>query len=254
MLSLLRSPRRRRQLAWSGGLLAAVAAVAVSVAVMPGGKSRPPDRLRPGLTYALADPPQRPIRLTAAMRRDINATLSRFIPAAVDRRDPTTGWHLAGPGLRAGTTRRGWLEGDLPMDRYPFRGDLPGDWRPHSTYRSRVSFDLLLHAREGAKVGSTAFGVEMVRRGRRWLVDYWAPVAIMEAPGERPYVMGAVDYAAGGGTAKNTYEAADQERAKLGAAWLVVPGIVVASGLLLGLALALLAVVRNRRAAARPLY
>jgi hypothetical protein len=109
------------------------------------------------------------------MRRGIDETLARFIPAAVLRQDPALAWQLAGPGLRAGSTRRDWLTGQMPVYRFPWNGhrrDLVG-WKPAFSYRNRVGFDLVLGARPRSRAGAMAVSVDLVRRGSRWLVDYW---------------------------------------------------------------------------------
>jgi hypothetical protein len=109
------------------------------------------------------------------MRRGIGATMARFVPAAVTRQDPALAWELAGPGLRAGSTRRGWLRGQMPVYRFPWDGDrreLLG-WTPVFTYRNRVGFDIALSARKGTRASVMEVSVDVVRRGSTWLVNYW---------------------------------------------------------------------------------
>jgi hypothetical protein len=109
------------------------------------------------------------------MRRGIDATMTRFVPAAVTRQDPALAWELAGPGLRAGSTRRGWLRGQMPVYRFPWDGDrreLLG-WTPVFTYRNRVGFDIALSARKGTRASVMEVSVDVVRRGSTWLVNYW---------------------------------------------------------------------------------
>jgi hypothetical protein len=108
------------------------------------------------------------------MRRGIDATMARFVPAAVTGKDPALAWELAGPGLRAGTTRRDWLKGEMPVYRFPWdgdRGELLG-WTPQFTYRNRVAFDIALGARKGTHTVMEV-SVDVVRRGSTWLVNYW---------------------------------------------------------------------------------
>jgi hypothetical protein len=175
--ALLASPRRRRRLAWlSAGALVA-AATALGIILLPGSPKPVPEHLRPG---ARVDN-QTEVRLTPKMRRGIDKTLVRFVRAAVTGNDPALAWALAGPGLRAGTTRRGWLQGGMPVYRFPWSGDrreLEG-WKPVFTYRNRVGLDLVLGARRESKTGTMAVSVDVVRRGATWLVDYWNVTAIM---------------------------------------------------------------------------
>ncbi len=248
-MTLLSSPRRRGRAAWLGAALFAVATVSAVIAVLPGSPKPAPERLRPG---GVAAQPKE-VRLTSAMRRGITATLQRFLPAAVSRRDPALAWELAGPGLRAGTTRAEWLRGDLPVYPYAYdtRKRLDG-WVPMYTYSGRVGFDLLLHPGR-PDTGALVVAVEMVRRERRWAVQYWNTTAMLSPPkAKRQYVMGAPDYAAGGSTAKGYYEGKVSGEAALQPAWLLVPIGMLGSGLVALVGRALVARRRDRRAGAAP--
>jgi hypothetical protein len=224
---LLASPRRRRRLAWFSIGAGIVAATAVGVALLPGSPKPVPEHLRPG--PVIVD--ETPVRLTASMRLGIDRTLARFVPAAVTRKDPALAWQLAGPELRAGTTRRDWMRGNMPVYKYPWRGDVKGlkGWAPFFTFRNRVGFDLLLHPTKKSLKGPMAVSVDLVRRGPHWLVNYWNVTAIMTGPKERAYVTGVPDYGPGGVTAKGFYEAPRHDQSKLGAGWLLLPVGVVAA-------------------------
>ena len=212
---------------------------------MPGGRERPPERLR-------AAPPgsqpvdEREVTLTRATRRSIDATLARYLPAAVGRRDPALAWSLSGPALRAAVPRSRWLGGDLPVYPYPFRVERRYEWRPAFTYRDRVGFDLLLQPKRGVDRGAIAVAVDMVRRGDRWLVDSWYPTAVFSSPTEKPWVTGAPDFAAGGYTG-DQYEAGKFERQRLDALWLLLPAVVLGAGVLAACSWWTLMVVRRRR-------
>ena len=238
------SARRRRRLAWLAGVAVVLGAAAATIALAPTGTPAPPDRLR-------AMPPEareRTVKLTPAMRRGINATLDRFVPAAVGRRDPEAAWRLAGPGLRAGSTRRDWQRGELPVQPFPVAGSRFHGWRALFSTRDRVALDLLLHPRRDARVGPIAVSADLVRDGERWLVDAFYTTAVFNAPDERPWVAGQPDYGAGGATAESTYERPKFAESRLDAAWFLVPLTVLASGVVAGLAYLLAVVRRNRRA------
>jgi hypothetical protein len=221
--NLLSSPRRRRRLGWGFVTTVVVTGVAAGVVLMPRGEGRPPEVLRPGPVQKV----EREVPLTRATRSAIDATIARFVPAAMGRKDPALAWTLSGPGLRAGTTRSEWLRGSSPVFPYPFRDPDPPGWKPLYTYRNRVGFDLLFHPRKGAKLGAIAVKVEMVRRGGSWLVDTWYPAAVWAAPDERPWVAGPADYAAGGYTS-DWYDHKPVTEGRLDARWLLVPAGLVA--------------------------
>lgn len=238
------SPRRRRRLAWLAGIAIAAGVAALTVALAPTGTPEPPDRLR-AATTAAEEPT---IAVTPAMRRGIDATLDRFVPAAVARRDPLAAWRLAGPGLRGATTRAEWERGELPVQPFPVRDATFHGWRALVATRNRVALDLLLHPREEAKVGPIAVSVDLVRSGRRWLVDSFYTTAVFNAPDERPWVAGQVDYGAEGTTAKATYERPKFSEGRLQAGWFLLPLGLIVSALVAGLAYLVVAHRRTRRA------
>jgi hypothetical protein len=241
---VLSSPRRRRRLAWLGGIALALAVAGAVIAVAPTGEPAPPERLR-------AAPPvkrEKLIELTPAMRHAIDRTLETFVPAAVDRRDPLAAWQLAGPGLRQGTTKRDWAAGDLPVQPFPVRDTRFRGWRPLFATRDRVALDLLLHPRKEARRGPIAVGIDLVRDGERWLVDAFYTTAVFNSPDELPWVAGQPDYGADGATAKSTYERPKFAESRLDAAWFLLPLGLVGSALLVGLGFVLVGVRRNRRA------
>ena len=65
---------------------------------------------------------QRQVPLTRADRRQIDAVLDRFVTSAILRHHPIGAWAVSTKGLRAGTTRRQWARGDVPVFPYPARG------------------------------------------------------------------------------------------------------------------------------------
>lgn len=245
-MHLLSSPRRRRRLGWATLSLVALGAGAAVIAAFPEPKSLPPDRL----TAAPPVQSERPVQLTASMRRGIAATLERFVPAAVGRRDAALAWKLAGPGLRAGGTRREWLAGSMPVFPFPARPTRYDQWKPAYTFRDRVGFDLMLMPRPETRRGPLAVSVDMARSGKRWLVDSWYVTAVFTGPDEKPWVAGAPDYEAGGYGADAAYNRPKFAQARLSPAWFAVPAGLVGLGLAALAGFALAAVRRNRRAVA----
>jgi hypothetical protein len=245
MLSgVISSPRRRRRLAWIGGAIAVLGAAVAAIAAMPTGTPAPPERL----TAAPTVRQEREVAITPAMRRAIDATLDTFVPAAVARRDPGAAWRLAGPGLRGDTSRSEWLTGELPVQPFPVGERRFHGWRAVSATRNRVALDLLLHPRKDARVGPIAVGVDLVRDGRRWLVDSFYTTAVFNAPDEPGWVAGQPDFGADGATADATYNRPKFAQSRLSAGWFLLPLGLIASGLLAGAAYVLVQARRSRRA------
>ena len=243
-MRLLSSPRRRRRLGAASLVLVALAAGVGVFLAFPGPEPLPPERLVAGPRVE----PERPVKVTRAMRRSIAATLERFVPAAVGRRDTTLAWELAGPGLREGTTRRDWLDGELPVFPFPARQTRYDEWKAAYAFRDRVGFDLMLMPRPETRRGPLAVSVDMTRAGRRWLVDSWYVTAVFTGPDEKPWVAGAPDYEAGGYGADAQYNRPKFADARLSPAWFAVPVGLVALGLAALAGFAVRGVRRNRRA------
>ena len=171
------SPRRRRRLARFGVVLAAALAVLVSILVL----RAPPDDDSEGVAGSKADiwvpPPD--IRMTPALRRELNATLDRFVPAAVLREDPMEAYALSTPTLRTSATRAQWKNGEIPV--YPFRvkeGSNLHGWRLNFAVKNNVNVDLMLQAsKEEKQVSGIAYTVDFKRIGGRWLVESFFPTA-----------------------------------------------------------------------------
>lgn len=171
------SPRRRRRLARVGVVLAAALAVLVSTLFL----RAPADDDSDGVAGSQADiyvPPET-IRMTPTLRREINATLDRFVPAAVLREAPMEAYELSTPALRSSATRSQWKNGEIPV--YPFRvkegSDLHG-WRLNFAVENNVNVDLMLQAsKEEKEVSGIAYTVDLKRVGGRWLVESFFPTA-----------------------------------------------------------------------------
>lgn len=171
------SPRRRRRLARVGVVLAAALAVLVSTLVL----RAPADDDSEGVAGSQADIYVEPetIRMTPTLRREINATLDRFVPAAVLREAPMEAYKLSTPSLRASATRAQWRNGEIPV--YPLRveeGSNLHGWRLNFAVENNVNVDLMLQAsKEEKEVSGIAYTVDLKRIGGRWLVESFFPTA-----------------------------------------------------------------------------
>jgi hypothetical protein len=234
-LPVTSSPRARRRLArWS---LAAVAALALgtTAVLLPEGKPLPPDRFsaEPATLYEAP----RHVRLTAAEREQISDVLERFVQGGLGRRDPADAWQVASSSLRAGQTLADWKRGAIPVTPYDARpGDARG-WRLAWAYPAEANVEVFLHPGPRERLGPIAFYAGLKKERGRWLVDSLQPSATFSRIGEKPRVLAQVDFGPGelgSGSAK----------AKLGAAWLLLP-----AGLLALVVLAPIAIVLRKRAA-----
>jgi len=243
------SPRARRRLGWATSLLVALVAATATVALLPKGRDITPD---PVATPASAPSPATPVaaerkmKLTEETRREINETLARFIPAAVRRDDPGLAWDLSGPKLRTGWSRSDWLDDQIPIFPFPARSTGFEGWRKIYVYENRVGLDLVVHP-TSRTIGALAVGVEMVRRGDRWVVNEWVPVASFTPVEGRQWVTGIADFQADGWTDKGL-EAPPPLRSRLGKEWLLMPLGLLGLAILVPASIAVSVARRNRRA------
>jgi hypothetical protein len=179
------------------------------------------------------------VRLRPADRRAIDATLDRFVPAAVGQRDPALAYQLATPALRAAAPRRDWLRGKLPI--YPLELKRQGyhGWQLNESTRDRVSLDLLVGANGPGDVHGVAFTVHLRRLGGTWRVDGMAPAAIFH---EDHTITSERDFGPGLVTDRQD---------KSTAIWVVVPGVLLGLGLLFPLLFFGARYLRDRRATRR---
>ena len=141
---------------------AAMLATAAAVAIPPAGAARKPC--------------QAPSARSARAARTV---VRRFVAWAVLRRDPLRARSLVTPELAAGTTRRDWRRGLIPVVPFVARGRLRTNFGVDASCRRNIALGVGLRALDEGEPPAL-FNLEEVRRGDRWLVDYWGP------PGIRP--------------------------------------------------------------------
>jgi hypothetical protein len=177
MLRLLRSPRRRKRLAYLGVALALVG-IAIGVGVTHVNTAHHlPQHFENAPPQVVRQPPRAPF--TVRDRRLVESVLQVFVRSAVARHDPAASYDLVTPALRRGITRRQWADGRLPVYPDPAApGRVQIAW-VNASYRDEVDFDVVLMPRKGAKVGPVAAGMDMKATGsgpgRRWRVDAFVP-------------------------------------------------------------------------------
>jgi hypothetical protein len=157
----------------------AIAIVAIVVVAIPS-QSNPPaaPTVNEGPAQLAAQTPD--LRVTAEQRRAIDATLDRWVPAGVGRRDMRLAWQLSGPELKNGSTLAEWRRGDTPIPAYPVGGDRNyHGWSTLDAGRGYVDFNLLVHPRKGKHIGAYVFAGQMIERQGRWLVNRFYTTAIM---------------------------------------------------------------------------
>jgi hypothetical protein len=240
---LAASRRRRTRLLWALSLLASGVVVACLVVFLrdtghqyPSGPTK-----AEGAAQVYVAPRDAPLGRDGLLAAQ--ATLRAFLSTAVLRQQVADSFALVTPKLRSGYTRATWSRGEIPIIPYPvdvarvryhvdysYEAARPGGPR-------RLGLDVAMTARRGARVAPIVFTAELQAFGtgprRHWLVAYWAPKGVLggEPPVDRP-----------------PGPAPPQAR-RLSVIWLVIPGMIIGSILLLPVAFLLRSWARERRIA-----
>ena len=237
------SPRLRRRLKWvavAGVLVVAGALIAVLIPNKGPSKgtasgNRPPAQLA-------VDTHQ---KLSQTDRREIDALLDRFIPAAVGRGDLSTAWALAGPEMRSSSSLAEFRKGNLPVPSYPANEQNYHHWRAIDVERGSVVLNILVHPKNPQKLGTWVFSIDVVKSKSAWRVNHIYTIAVMNPP-VRPatvtHELGPADYAAPPPTSRTSTTSSPSSRSFL----LPVVGI-FAILLLIPLGLGAGALLRARR-------
>ena len=195
MLRLPQSPRKRRRLMRVAGALVVAGAIAAVAALLAGHGTRSPAASK-NEGPAQMQAPVKKVRLTAADRKAIDAVLDRFLPAAMERRNPEVAWSLAGPELRASSTLAQWRKGSSPVPFYETDETSFHSWQVIDVEPNSVIFNLLVHPKPGSKLGTYAFSGEVIRRHGRWLVNRFYTIATLTSTPHKTRVVGPADFLA----------------------------------------------------------
>jgi hypothetical protein len=169
------SPRKRRRLAKIGVVVLAVLVVALLTAIFkkPSRDTTSSSAPSRGSVYV----EERPVKLTPAMRREINATLNRCVPAAVLRTDTMTAYDLSTPALRSGASREEWERGEIPVFPASVRPPYTG-WNLNYSIQNNVNVELMLRTTKQEKeVSAFSYNVDLKRVDGAWRVESFYPVA-----------------------------------------------------------------------------
>jgi hypothetical protein len=156
------------------------------------------------------------VRFTRRDEARALAVAASFLHTAVARKNIDRSWDLVSPSFRAGFTRKQWNSGDMPVVPYPIRR---ARWNLDYSDTEGIVFSLSVSPTKGSHRQPQDFEVGLRPVGsetqRRWLVDYWQPLA----------TGGGVGTAAGGGGGGGGGggSAIASGKAKESVAWLAVP-------------------------------
>jgi hypothetical protein len=254
-MKILKSPRWRRRLIKVGVLLAFIPLVFVGIHYSTGGS---PENANGPEVPNYVQPKNSPF--TADERRAVHPVLARFIRYAVAREDPAKAWDVTGPDLRQGMTREEWDTGAIPVVNYPAAHRGLGSWSyVKYSYTDTVGLEVFVFPKPGSGYSAMTADAEVVKKpDGRWAVNYWMPERFHGPPALSAKQLKAARKTARAfkksSAKKSTTKRAAPEPAagqptRTRGVWLVLPFAILSLIVLAPLALLLIAIVRNRRAA-----
>jgi hypothetical protein len=247
MPGFLSSPRRRRRLGWTLAVVVPlVAIVVVSVLYRKSGSEDTPV----AADTTGAAPVVATIRVTPAVRRQVDETVQTFVHTAVIRRNLAAAWPLASPAMRQSVTRSEWLRGDLPVQPYPAAALRAADWSLRYRNERTLGIDVMVQPKQGSGAPVAVYSAELSAPGsgapRRFVVDSWFTQTTLGA---------AAGPSEPGGSKTETTAADDPELAydsgKLGTEWFLVPAAILLLALATLGGFGVRSIVRARRAERR---
>jgi hypothetical protein len=227
----LASPRFRRRIVLTAGALLAAGGVAAAALII-GNTAAPPLPVtnRP----PIVDHKRKPVRLSAAERKDVVAVSRLFLATAVRRNHPERAWPLATAALRGGTTLADWKAGTLPFPPYPV---LNARWNLAYSVVGEVGLDVLVESTD-PQIRPLVHRLTLVRSprpaGPSWLVDGWMPMASSSiAPADSP-----TGFDIGTGSGANTDTSApSRSTPDPSRYWLLTPFVVLLAALFIPIVL-----------------
>ncbi|HEU6443689.1 MAG TPA: hypothetical protein VFL61_01380 [Gaiellaceae bacterium] len=250
MRAVLRSPRKRRRLAYAVVIPAALAGLVVAgVVFLPEAPEDPPEVFgtRDAVNIAAGE---KPVRLTRADRKLVNEAIDVLVNDGVKREDPDAVYDISTSTLRSQATRAEWRRGEIPVYPYPALGEKFHGWTINYSQRNHLNVDLLvMPSRNRATLGPVALTVDLRKVRDRWLVDGVFPVATfapLPPQGNRGPVISTYDLVpAAAGSAPTG------ARSRLSYAYFALPAVIIGGGISVIVGFFVLRAVRDRKAERR---
>jgi hypothetical protein len=188
MSERLSSPKNVRRIFWVAAFIFVAGVVAVTITYF-GDSPQEIEQTQPsnGASAAPTDGAGKPVPVSGEARK----VAGEFILWAVDtgrsEQNLAKAWDIIHPTLKeeCGCTKQEWMSGNIPIQPYPIAELDTASFAVDESFEKRVVLQVALLPKDGSGVESQIFyiGLQKVGTGAgRWLVDYWAPKAIIEVP------------------------------------------------------------------------
>ena len=153
---------------WLGGFVVVAVAIVILVILFPNTSGNGPEHFSNTPVQRVQVDKQVP--MTRARRAAANELFDRFVPAAIERKDPGAAYDLVTAQGRDGLTRKDWQNGQLPVYAYDAKGSTFHGYIVEGSYAKEMDLELDLQPRS-PKDGPVAYAVTLKLVGGRWLID-----------------------------------------------------------------------------------
>ncbi|HEY7707502.1 MAG TPA: hypothetical protein VH968_10070 [Gaiellaceae bacterium] len=250
MSGILRSPRKRKRLAYAIGVPLALAGVVLAgIALLPEAEENPPEVFSNERAYDIAAH-EKAVRLTRTDRTRVNRAIDVLINDGVKRRNPEAVYDIATPNLRRQATREQWRSGDIPVYPYPALGKKFHGWTINYSQQNHLNVDLLIMpSRNRGTLGPVALTLDLRKIKGQWRVDGLFPVATfapLPPQGNRGPVISTYDLVPAAAGAAPT-----GARSRLSYAYFALPAVIIGGGIAVIVGFFLTRAVRDKRAQRR---
>jgi hypothetical protein len=250
MMGILRSPRKRKRLAYAVMIpLVLAGLVFAGATLLPKAEEDPPEVFGNEEAYNIAAH-EKAVRLSPADRKLVNQTIDVVLNDGVKRQDPSAVYEIVTPNLRSQASRSDWRRGNIPVYPYPALGKKFHGWTINYSQRNHLNVDLLvMPARNRATLGPVALTIDLRKVQRKWLLDGLFPIATF-APippqGNRGPVVSTYDLVPAAAGAAPT-----GAHSRLSYAYFALPGAIIGGGIAFVVGFFVWRAVRDRRARRR---
>jgi hypothetical protein len=182
MSELLSSPRFVRRVFWVAAFIFVAGVVAFTIAWF-GDSGETLESAPPGGPTTVENV-GRPVPVASAARKTAGEFILWAVATGRSEKNLAKAWNILHPDLKqeCGCTRQEWLTGNIPIQPYPIGKLDTASFAVDESFENRVVLQVALLPKDGADVESQIFYIGLKKAQGRWLVDYWAPRAIVEVP------------------------------------------------------------------------
>jgi hypothetical protein len=106
----------------------------------------------------------------------------RFIETAVARRNLGEAYTLVTDEIRQGQSLASWKTGNIAVIPYPVDDIKYAPMKIDFSYANEAMIEVALLPKQGAKIPSQLFQMDLVRRNGKWLVNTWSPKSSPPVP------------------------------------------------------------------------